>query len=168
MGTYKTEGRQRLLSFLLDHPDRQYTVDEIRQALNERGESAGDTARKTAGKSSLYRQLSELCEDGTVRKFRTDTQSSFVYQLIGHTDCQHHFHLKCIRCGRLVHLECSLSEELLEHIRTDHRFRVDSGRSILYGCCEDCVAGQAVAQEDGHGTEHGNGDSTGDDSARNM
>lgn len=137
MGNYQTEGRRRLLSFLLDHPDRQYTVDEIRDALDETAAAKGNTAR--AGKSSLYRQLSQLCEDGTVRKFRSDTQSSFVYQLMSHTDCQHHFHLKCLACGKLVHLECGLSEELLEHIGKDHHFRVDSGRSILYGFCEGCA-----------------------------
>ena len=133
MSTYKTEGRQRLLSFLVNHPDNQYTVDEITEALDSEG--------KPIVKSSLYRQLSELCEDGTVRKYRTDRQSSFAYQFVGQNDCSHHFHLKCLVCGKLIHLECRLSDELLEHIREDHRFRVDSGRSILYGLCEDCAAG---------------------------
>lgn len=140
MSAYKTEGRQKLLSFLVNHPDKQYTVDEITRALEGSG--------KTGGKSSLYRQLSELCDDGTVRKFRTDRQSAFVYQFVGQTDCSHHFHLKCLVCGKLIHLECHLSDELLEHIREEHRFRVDSGRSLLYGCCEECAA---KSEKDGEG-----------------
>lgn len=135
MGTYKTEGRQRLLSFLLNNPDKQFTVEQIDHALKQEG----DTERTPMGKSSLYRQLSALCEDGTVRKYRNDTQSAFVYQFVGDTDCTHHFHLKCLVCGRLIHLDCPFSEELLSHIRQDHHFRVDSGRSILYGCCEECA-----------------------------
>lgn len=141
MSQYKTEGRQKLLSFLLNHPDKQYTVDEIREELSRINEDEDRlTPPKAIGKSSLYRQLAELCDDGTVRKFRAEAQASFVYQFVGQTDCGHHFHLKCLVCGRLVHLECKLSDELLEHIREEHGFRVDSGRSILYGCCEDCAA----------------------------
>ena len=50
----------------------------------------------------------------------------------------HHFHLKCLTCGRLFHLECRHSEALCEHIAGMHHFRVDSGRTLLYGQCEAC------------------------------
>ncbi len=130
-GTYKTAGRQRLLAFLHEHPDRQFTAEELSDEMN-RG------AGRDGSRSTLYRHLSELCTEGTVRKYRSDKQSAYVYQFVGCGDCCHHFHLKCERCGRLVHLDCAVSEELLAHIRTDHHFRVDSGRSILYGMCEKC------------------------------
>ena len=135
-GTYKTAGRQRLLDFLQSNPDRQFPVDELNRELN-RASGAGDGQ---GSKSSLYRHLSELCDEGTVRKYRSDTQSAYVYQYVGRGDCCHHFHLKCVSCGALVHLECAVSEELLAHIHSDHHFRVDSGRSILYGMCEACAA----------------------------
>lgn len=128
--TYKTEGRKRLLKFLIENPDRQLTADEITSELS--------TENCIESKSSIYRRLSELCEEGSVRKFRSASQSSFVYQYIGHGDCCHHFHLKCVACGRLVHLDCHLSDELLKHIQNDHHFQVDSGRSILYGFCDGC------------------------------
>ena len=140
-GTYKTAGRQRLLDFLQSHPDRQFPVDELTEELNRL--QASEQARSS--KSTLYRHLSELCDEGTVRKYRSDTQSSYVYQYVGQGDCCHHFHLKCVSCGTLVHLECAVSEELLTHIQSDHHFRVDSGRSILYGMCETCAA-----SEEGH------------------
>ena len=132
-GTYKTAGRQRLLSFLQSHPDRQFTVDELALELDR-------TSEYTSSKSTLYRHLSELCHEGTARKYRSDTQSSYVYQYVGTGDCCHHFHLKCVNCGELVHLECTVSEELLSHISAHHGFEVDSGRSILYGTCEACAA----------------------------
>ncbi len=142
-GTYKTAGRQKLLDFLESHPDRQFLVDELSEELNRRiGES------HKSSKSSLYRHLSELCDEGTVRKYRSDTQSAYVYQYVGRGDCCHHFHLKCVSCGALVHLECAVSEELLDHIRSDHGFRVDSGRSILYGMCETCAAAEPDPQGD--------------------
>lgn len=133
-GTYKTAGRQRLLDFLQSHPDRQFTVDELATELNRTSQG------KYVGKSTLYRHLSELCDEGTARKYRSDTQSAYVYQYVGTGDCCRHFHLKCLSCGELVHLECAVSEELLFHISSHHGFEVDSGRSILYGMCEVCAS----------------------------
>jgi len=135
MATYKTAGRQRLLRFLETHPDRQFTVHELGGELDS--VTAGENKTR---KSSLYRHLSELCAEGTVRKYRSDTQSAYAYQYVGEGDCRHHFHLKCVTCGELVHLECAVSEELLSHISTHHGFEVDSGRSILYGLCEACAS----------------------------
>jgi len=129
---YNTEGRERLVKFLLNNTDRQLTAEEITAALDD--EQSG------ASKSSVYRRLSRLCEEGSVRKFRAEGQNSFVYQYVGAGDCGHHFHLKCVQCGGLVHLDCHLSDELLEHISSEHHFKIDSGRSILYGLCARCAA----------------------------
>ena len=130
--TYKTAGRQRLLDFLETNPDRQLTVEELCAEMDRQD---GETSRK----STLYRHLSELCAEGTVRKYRSDTQSAYVYQYVGQGDCARHFHLKCESCGDLIHLECAVSEELLSHISSHHGFEVDSGRSILYGLCKSCA-----------------------------
>ena len=129
---YNTRGREQLVDFLLNNTDRQLTAEEITSALGDGNDGAS--------KSSVYRRLASLCEEGSVRKFRAEGQNSFVYQYIGAGDCQHHFHLKCVRCGELVHLACHLSDELLEHISAEHHFKIDSGRSILYGLCSNCGA----------------------------
>lgn len=129
-GTYKTVGRERLLHVLKEHPDRPLTAEELSLELNRESPSGG--------KSSIYRHLSELCDEGTVRKYRGENQTAYVYQYIGTRDCSHHFHLKCINCGRVVHLECAVSEDLLTHIRQSHGFTIDRGKSMLYGTCEEC------------------------------
>lgn len=136
--TYKTEGKTRLVTFFSQHPDTQFTADELHAALTE---AYPDAYRGTKGcKSSLYRQLSLLLEEGTVRKFRDATQAAYVYQYVACGACSHHFHLKCLNCGRLEHLDCVISDQLLSHIQTDHHFSIDRGRSILYGLCADCHA----------------------------
>ena len=134
--TYKTEGKTRLITFFSQHPDVQYTVEELQAALSETYDSS--EVNKQGGKSSLYRRLSALIEEGTVRKFRDASQSAYVYQYVGEGACACHFHLKCLRCGRLEHLNCVISDQLLSHIRTDHHFDIDRGRSILYGMCQSC------------------------------
>ncbi len=123
---YNTEGKRRLVSFLRSNPDAHFTVDEICIEFNG----------NLSGRSSVYRNLDMLCERGDVRKFQG--KSGFVYQYVG-GGCADHFHLKCLCCDRVIHLECHMGDELAEHIMAHHGFTVDSGRSILYGVCDACA-----------------------------
>lgn len=127
--TYKTQGREKLISFLSSNPDMHFTAEEI--CLNING--------SMSAQSSLYRNLNNLCSDGYVRKFHTEGQQKSVYQYIGNTSCKNHFHLKCLICESVVHLECDISREMREHIEAHHSFCIDGGRSILYGYCKKCM-----------------------------
>ena len=140
-GRYKTSGRERLISFLSSHPDTPYTVDELASHLHPDSPAQRGKGR---GKSSLYRQLAGLVADGTVRCDREERGGSdrraaaSVYRYVAGNDCSGHIHLQCSACGRLVHLDCHLADDLLSHIRADHRFSIDPARSVLYGTCEEC------------------------------
>ena len=126
---YKTEGRQKLIKFMSTHLDTHYTADQICLELN------GDLSRR----SSVYRNISLLCDEGVLRKFRSEGERAYVYQYVGEkSGCSEHFHLKCLCCGKLMHLECEMGEKLKTHILQSHFFDVDCGRSILYGLCLDC------------------------------
>ncbi len=165
-GTYRTPGRERLMKFLEAHPDTPYTVDELAAALHtEASASSAPTDKQIPriGKSSLYRQLAELVADGTVRRDREahDTRdmstsdsraAAAVYRYVARPDCARHFHLQCVCCGRLLHLDCALTKDLLSHIQSDHHFLVNMGKSILYGQCEDCA--KRNGENEGH-EEHG-------------
>jgi len=127
---YKTAGKRALVSFLASHPDRQFTADEVYAAVS---------ADASVGKSSVYRQLSLLCEEESVRRFRSDARGRNVYQYVGTgCDCRDHFHEKCTMCGRVVHLDCDATAEFVAHLSLEHGFAVDCGRTILYGVCADC------------------------------
>lgn len=130
--TYKTEGRQKLLQFLSQNPDRQFSVDELCRQLNGSAEK---------GRSSLYRRLDELCKSDTVKRFRSDERGCNLYQYTGDDcSCSTHFHEKCLRCGTLHHLDCDDSIQFAQHLLSMHGFAVDQGRSILYGVCAACRA----------------------------
>ena len=136
--TYNTLSRQALLEFFRANPDRQFTADMLCEALSGGRDGAG------IARSTLYRQLSTLCEAGLIQKFDgTDpaTKSPVrYYQACGaERECAHHFHLKCLRCGELQHLECDRTAHLLGHILDEHQFRVDCGKSILFGLCTECA-----------------------------
>lgn len=127
---YKTAGREALIAFLAQNPNRQFTVEELCAEINGAPEQ---------GKSSVYRQLGELCGDGTVRKFQSEENRGSVYQYVGEScGCQEHFHQKCLRCGRIFHLDCAGAEDFALHLLRVHHFEVDRGQSVIYGVCSDC------------------------------
>ena len=66
---YKTQGKENLISFLSENPDTHFTVEEICMQLN------GSTARQ----SSVYRNLGNLCQEGSVRRFQSHGNNKFLY-----------------------------------------------------------------------------------------
>ena len=139
---YHTAGRAALVTYLIGQTkNKPKSAEEIYAGL-----SVGE---KTPGRSSVYRQLGELCETGEVRRFRADPAGDgFVYQYVGNGQtCDAHFHLQCTRCGRVEHLHCAAAEALREHLMAEHGFAVDSGLSVLYGVCAAC-AGKEARRED--------------------
>ncbi len=149
-GTYKTTGRERLLRFLSAHPDTPYTVDELTDALRQAVPAEKEIPHIV--KSSLYRQLAELVDDGTVRRDMGDAArpAAAVYRYIGRSDCARHFHLQCVTCGCLLHLDCTLTDDLLSHIQTDHHFLINMSKSILYGECESCRKSGGSRENEGN------------------
>ena len=126
--SYNTAGRKALIEYMASNPDQQFTVDELFSCLSP-----------SVGKSSLYRLLERLVSEGIVRKFKESELSSSAFQYVGSdAECCRHLHLKCSDCGKLVHLECPNSTELLRHIYKEHGFFIDSKKSVLYGKCKDC------------------------------
>ena len=133
MKQYKTEGRERLVSFLSKNPDQHFTAEEICRAVH-----GGKAAQ-----SSVYRHLTELCANDVVRKFRDEETAKIRYQYVGDAcDCRNHFHAKCTICGKIEHLACGDSAGFAAHLLKEHGFSIDCGQSLLYGVCADCRKGE--------------------------
>ena len=128
---YMTGPKKQILDFLIAQKEHHFTVDEILDALTK------ENVRP--GKSTVYRQINRLLEEGVVRRFESADASSFVYQYAVGIDCEHHFHLKCDRCGKLIHMECDHLHDVKGHILKEHGFLI-GGSSVIYGICADCSA----------------------------
>ncbi len=131
---YKTGGKNTVLEFFRTNRDKQFTADSVIAALEEKCRESGE---KLPGKSSVYRIISNFEQSGALRCFIDRESSKRLYQYSGE-HCDSHFHLKCSECGRIVHLECKIGDELVRHISSDHGFSVSAGQSILYGECANC------------------------------
>ena len=132
MAEYVTEQKKILKKILEESCDSAYTVEELMQKLCDR---CGDSA---PGKSTVYRLITHLVEDGTVKKFSKDGSRKWSYQIVMGEHCDTHLHLKCMDCGRLIHLDESVSDELLDRVRSISNFSVNEEATVLFGRCGGC------------------------------
>ncbi len=128
---YKTKQQQAILKFLMNNQDSHVTVSQISDYL--------ETENTHVGVTTIYRHLDKLLEKGLVRKYTVDGTTSACFQYSNlNAECKQHFHLKCEKCGKLIHLNCSHAAEMCRHIYDEHGFGVDLFRTVFYGICSEC------------------------------
>ena len=122
---YRTKQRELIAGFFRENTDRQFSINDI-----------SDKFYGIIGKSTVYREVSRLADDGFIRKY-PDSDGGFLYQYAGE-HCHEHFHLRCINCGKIVHLDCHMMYGICAHINDEHDFEIDMSHTVLYGFCRDC------------------------------
>lgn len=128
---YKTRQKEAILSFFKENSNRHLTAADIINQINSTGENIGT--------ATVYRYLDRLVEKGTIRKYFVDEKLGACYQYNeDNRECGHHFHLKCIECGKLIHLDCSHLQSISDHIFSEHDFVIDNSRTVFYGRCKNC------------------------------
>lgn len=128
---YRTKQRDLILNYFMENNNRHVTAEEVVDHLKEQGTSVG--------KSTVYRYLEKLVSQGRVRRFFIEEGYGACYQYAGENkQCHEHFHLKCVSCGMLLHVQCDLLVEAEKHILNDHDFIIDNTKTVLYGLCDKC------------------------------
>ena len=98
MSGYQTEQKRKLLAFLEQNAEAAYSIDEIIRGLSE-----AHPNETLPGKSTLYRLMTRLVDEGAVKRFVKGNSRHFVYQLLRGKDCVGHLHLRCSSCGHQPH-----------------------------------------------------------------
>ncbi|MFA0815291.1 MAG: Fur family transcriptional regulator [Anaerofustis sp.] len=129
--TYRTRQQDQIERILKENAQRHWNAREIAQQLRAHGEEVS--------RATIYRCLDRLTAEGAVRKYTAEAGELACYQLCTDAACSNHFHLKCRSCGKLIHLECGMMEDVQKHIAEDHRFVLDPCQTVLYGECEMCA-----------------------------
>ena len=101
------------------------TSDELFQRVRDEYPNIGYT--------TVYRTLKLLCDAGLATEHHFD--DGITRFEIAH---EHHDHLVCTRCGKIVEFECRMIEDTQNQIAARYRFRLLRHRHELYGHCEDC------------------------------
>ena len=127
--TYNTEKRTELLNFFKACNGRALTVDEICEGILKDGK----------GRSTVYRLISRLVDEGLIRRISDGKSRHVTYQYIYSGSCSEHLHLKCKSCGKLIHLDDVTSHILEKRIFKSEGFVLDVG-ALVYGFCGSCSA----------------------------
>lgn len=125
-GTYHTKNHDLLISILRANSDKCFSVDDVCRMMSAQGSRADRT--------TVYRQLEKLAARGMAHRQSTERGDGVVYRFCGE-ECGSHLHLRCLDCGRIIHLDCRFAESFSEHLYADHAFTVDNGLTVIYGHC---------------------------------
>ncbi len=133
MSEYSTEQKRALLSFLSRNSEKSYTIEEITNRLSSEVENA-------PAKSTVYRLMTKLVDEGRVRRSAESRGRQFVYRIIADDHCKNHLHLQCMDCGKILHLDEALSDALLRGVSNAKDFSVSEEDTVLMGRCSVCKA----------------------------
>ena len=129
---YKTKQQELLLSCFKAMQGRHFTAEDVSAYFQKQNISIGI--------ATIYRQIEKFVAMGVVQKYFLGEQNAACFQYMGE-ECHRevsHFHLKCEKCGTLIHLECHDLEQLSSHLMAEHGFALDPFRTVFYGLCENC------------------------------
>lgn len=136
---YTTKTRQIILEYLKKQQAVTVSVSDIEKYLKDEGIKVNTT--------TVYRYLDKLCAEHIVIKYPDLNSDKAVFQFAGEEKkCTEHLHLKCIKCGKVVHLDCDFMDELREHLYRDHGFRLQCSGDMLHGICQDCEEKETPSQ----------------------
>lgn len=123
-GLRVTPQRQAILQ-ALDASDRPLKVEEILSRMGTH----------TSGVPTVYRNLHEFSEHGWVEPIIGEDQ---VIRFIRCRSAEHHHHIQCEKCGRMVEVEgCELSKAL-KALSDRSGFRITRHQLQLFGLCPAC------------------------------
>ena len=128
MSKYMTKQRKTLLSYLSLHPDELLSAQEIGEALKDDKISV----------SSVYRNLSELEAEGSVRRSSKSNAREIYFQYIGAESCKDCLHLQCTKCGRTFHMGNNCADRLADVLASLEGFKLDRSETVLHGICKGC------------------------------
>ena len=108
-----------------------YPIDELIADLKARG--------IRGSKATVYRTLPLLAEAGILQPAIVVADSKSYETTFGR---EHHDHLLCGRCGKVIEFEFEAFEILQREVASRHGYRLESHYHELVGTCPDCVAAE--------------------------
>ena len=128
---YRTKHRDKLLEFFSLNRSDNYRVADLKKVLDQEGYRVGI--------ATLYRQVAALFDEGYLGSIQSEDSAESYYYVGKPSQCVFHYHLKCLECGKLYHLDCHVMEAMEEHVEGHHLFIIDRKESTLYGRCIACT-----------------------------
>ena len=86
------------------------------------------------GFATVYRTLKLFTESNIANEIQFgDGQTRYEPAHEG----EHHDHLICTKCGKIIEFENEIIENIQREIATTHQFKLTKHRHVLYGICQN-------------------------------
>jgi len=128
---YHSKGIQIIEEFVKKNPEQIFCASQIRDYVKNEG--------KKMDNATIYRSLDRMVEDKRLMSFRPDDEDCVFYQYVAEeTHCHEHFHVRCRKCGRVIHLDDEFADCFMSEIEKKYGFLVCTEASSISGLCEKC------------------------------
>jgi Fur family ferric uptake transcriptional regulator len=121
-----TPERQSVLEVILSR-EGHFDADELLRFIRRRN--------KRVSRATLYRTLDHLREAGLVKMHRFGRGHALFEHTYGR---QHHDHMVCDACGRVIEFVNEEIERLQEEMCRKHRFHSTNHVMQIFGICWEC------------------------------
>ncbi len=125
-GLKVTGPRMKVLQILEENEQQHLSAENVYKILVNQGNDVG--------LATVYRVLTQFEAAGLVK--RHNFEGGFaVFELC---DGEHHDHLVCTQCGKIVEFLDDVIEQRQTDIAAKHAFIITDHIMNLYGLCSDC------------------------------
>ena len=124
-GLKVTLPRLKILEILQEPRNQHISAEDVYKLLIEQDEEIG--------LATVYRVLNQFDDAGILNRHHFEGGKS-VFE-ISHKE--HHDHLVCLTCGKVVEFEDNVIEKRQEEIAKKHNMKLTNHSLYLYGECSD-------------------------------
>lgn len=103
-----------------------FTTDDLWQELR--------SLEPTIGRATVFRSIEKLVDKGLLNRIEF-ADGSHHYRVCGDN---HHHHLTCTQCHRVVEVDLCLPEEQINAIGNQTNFEIEGHALSLFGRCSNC------------------------------
>ena len=125
-GLKSTHQRENIVNFFLQQ-HKHLSIEELYRKLQKRDPQIGQ--------ATVYRTLKLLVDAGLA----TECQFSDGFTRFEPVhEGEHHDHLVCLKCGKIIEFENDQIEQLQIKVSKEHNFKLTNHKCVLYGYCSKC------------------------------
>jgi len=125
-GLKVTLPRVKILQILESAEDHHMSAEDVYRHLID--------ANEEIGLATVYRVLTQFESAGLVTRHHFEGGHS-IFEL---NQGDHHDHLVCVKCGKVVEFVDDVIEERQEKIAAEKGFRMTDHSLYIYGVCPNC------------------------------
>ncbi|MGM0437127.1 MAG: Fur family transcriptional regulator [Bacillota bacterium] len=122
-----TSQREDILKVLIENQKQHFRADTLLKKVKE--------INPDVGLATIYRNLELFCKLDITSEL--DFDSSYKYYELN-LDENHHHHLVCINCDKIIEFNDEVLERFEKKIEDKYNFEIVNHQIKFYGICKDC------------------------------